>query len=137
MKRKCVLLHLLIIAVLSVLMYGAVQKDIYVRSFPAEKVFTHKLGYAVLYHRPSGQGYGMIYLPYSWFTRIDGAGQVIFDNNPSYPYFSIFWVGGEFSHIKLYVHANSEDSSWGRLNASAVEVGEKFAVTPETFNPEF
>jgi hypothetical protein len=50
---------------------------------------------------------------------------------------SIFWVNGEFSHIKLYVHENMSHSMWEDFRGQPGSVSDRFNVTRETIELEF
>jgi len=53
---------------------------------------------------------------------------------PVYPYFSIFWKNGEFSHIRLYLNKNLSHESYGDLE-NPEDFADKFNV--ETLALEF
>ena len=135
--KKAMLLTILLLIGLSSMVFGEKKTDIYVRSIRIEKVFIHALGYAIVYSKPSGMEYGLFYLPFSWFTEAGGAGEIIWGRNPAYPYMSVFWADGKFSHIKLYFHESLGHTMWEQLRKSYDEVKDDFNVTPETFELEF
>ena len=136
MKRATFITILLIIG-FSSMINGAVHKDIHVRTLPVEKVFIHSLGYAIVYHKPSDFSYGLIYIPFNWFTEAGGAGEIIWGRDSAFPYMSIFWVNGKFSHIKLYFQESLGHPMWENLHKSYNDVKDKFNVTRETFTIEF
>jgi hypothetical protein len=136
MKRAMLLTVLLLIGLCSSV-FGEAATDIYVRTIRIEKVFIHSLGYAIVYSKPSGMDYGLCYIPFNWFTEAGGAGEIIWGRNRAYPYMSIFWVNGKFSHIKLYFQESLGHQMWEQLRKSYDEVKDVFNVTPETFELEF
>lgn len=136
MKRATLVILLLLIG-LSSTVFGEARQDIYTRSIRIEKVFIHSLGYAIVYSKPSGMSYGTIYVPYSWFTKAGGAGEIVWGRNMAYPYMSIFWIDGKFSHVKFYFHESLGHPMWEELRKSYDEVKDKFNVTPENFEVEF
>jgi hypothetical protein len=77
------------------------------------KVYMHADGYRVLY-RKGASSVGQIYLPGRWFTS-GGKAELIRDNDPSFPYMTIFYKDGKFDHLRLYVLSNTRDESWGVL----------------------
>ena len=40
---------------------------------------------------------------------------MVFGKDPSYPYFSVFYLNGKFDFIRLYVIDDVKDLSWGIL----------------------
>jgi hypothetical protein len=59
---------------------------------------------------------GEIYVPLTWFNKgIDSKAEIVYGNERSYPYASIFWVDGKFDHIKIYALNYYESPTWGVL----------------------
>jgi len=112
---------------------AADESDIFVKTMPITKIYTHKLGYKVVYLK-SDLTFGEFYVPISWFDTAGGKGVLVKGLDPSYPYFSIFWKNGEFHSIKLYVYRDLQHQSWGTLRQEA-DVADKFDV--ETLELEF
>jgi hypothetical protein len=135
--KKALFVAVLLLIGFSSMVYGQIHKDIYVRSMHIEKVFIHSLGYAIVYYKPSGAGYGILYLPYNWFTEAGGAGEIVWGRNQAYPYISIFWVDGKFSHLKCFFQESLGHPMWENLSKNYSEVKDKFNVTPDTFTMEF
>ena len=92
--------------------------DMFVKTMPITKVYTHRLGFKVLYLK-NNLTFGEIYVPLKWFDEAGGKGVMIKGNDASYPYFSIFWREGEFDSIKIYVPSNLQHEAWGQLSLSA------------------
>jgi len=136
MKKAIIFFMLILFGCLSMIQSEPI-KDIYVRTLFVEKIFIYSLGYVVVYDKPSSMNYGTVYLPFTWFSKIGGAGEMVWGRHVSYPYLSIFWVNGKFSHVKLYVQENMSHPSWDKLRGSSNEVNDRFKVTPETFEIEF
>jgi len=89
----------------------------------------HSLGYRIVYQK-SDLNFGVFYVPEQWFDmpenrEQDPKAELIMARNEAYPYFSIFWEAGEFSHIRLYLHKNLNHLSYGNLE------------TPENFDNQF
>jgi hypothetical protein len=121
--KKAVLLS----AVISVLMslsawsqsqsQSAEPSDVFVKTVPVVKVYTHTLGYKVLYLK-SNMEMGVLYLPTAWLKQAGGKAAIIWQTADRPPHFSIFWVDGKFDHIYLYVPNNLSLPFWGTLDSS-------------------
>ena len=71
-----------------------------------------------------------------WFsTSANSKAEVVYDTNPAFPYFSIFWENGEFHHIRLYLEENRDAESWGDKPLTE-EILSRFENT-ETLDPDF
>jgi len=77
------------------------------------KVYSHADGYRVIYRKGSAD-VGVVYLPARWFVP-GGKAELVRDNDPSFPYMTIFYKDGKFDHLRLYVLADQHDSTWGIL----------------------
>lgn len=108
--------------------------DLYYVNVPIEKIYPHSLGYMVLYQK-NGVDLGRAYLPMEWFTEAGGKGELIrMGSGKTWPYMSIYYREGQFSHVRLFVKAERSHSSWGMLNSGA-QINDKFAI--EELNLEF
>jgi hypothetical protein len=89
--------------------------ETYYVNVPVEKVYTYKKGYVVLY-RQSGLSLGQAYLPYEWF-RIDSRKAEIIDlpDGKALPSMTVFYKGGQFSSVRLYVSKRPSHESWGHI----------------------
>ncbi len=103
----------------------AEESDMFVKSTPVVRVYTHRDGYKVVYEK-NDLGVGVVYLPIDWFNS-GGKGEVIYGTPPTVPYMSVFWADGKFSHIRLYVDRNMSGSSWGIIDQSE-NVADKFNI---------
>ena len=81
-------------------------------------VYQHSLGYKVEYN-DSELYFQEAYLPGRWFTNAAGMGEIIYSMDKSVPYMVIYYVNGEFDHVRLFVHENPYHSSWDQLPAGA------------------
>jgi hypothetical protein len=100
--------------------------DVFVKTVPVVKVYTHQLGYKVVYVK-SNLEMGTIYLPLTWFGKAAGKAALVWENLGEPTYFSIFWADGKFDHIVLHVPNNLSSPIWGALEDSD-EVRAKFNV---------
>jgi hypothetical protein len=131
MRKRTFLLVLLLAVVVGTVALAqsrpADVESIYVRTRPIVKILTHQLGYKVFYVTQRGD-VEAFYVPVEWFTRAGGKGTIAYGAGPQYPYFSVYWVDREFSHIKLFLQENIAARSWGELRASASEVAGEFDI---------
>ena len=88
-------------------------KDAYVKTVPLMKVWMNQLGYVLQFFSSKSQ-VANIYVPITWFNKgSDSKADIIYGNDRSYPYCSIFWVDGKFDHIKIFVLNNYSSTTWG------------------------
>ena len=119
MKKICAALACMLL--LSVSLTFAQESKLYARSFNIERVFVHAKGYKVTYITGTMK-YTATYLPHKWFSQAassDGShakGQVAYGNDPSYPYMTVFWKEGKFSHVRLYLKSDVNDISYGTIS---------------------
>jgi hypothetical protein len=78
------------------------------------KVYSHADGYRVIY-RKGGASVADVYIPARWFVS-GGKAELVRGNDPSYPYMTVFYKNGSFDHLRLYVLADQNDSTWGLLS---------------------
>jgi len=98
----------------------------FVKTMPISKIYTHKLGYKVVYLK-NDLDFAEFYVPLKWFDMADRKAVIVRGVDPSYPYFSIFWKEGEFHSIKLYVRSDLQDISWGTLRLLP-DISDKFEI---------
>jgi hypothetical protein len=102
---------------------GAEGSDFYYVNIPIVKVYAHDLGYMIVYK--VGTVYtDTIYLPMKWFTA---AGKGVFDYSygPMFPYMTVYYKGEKFSHVRLHLNADTNDSRWGVFSQTA-QLASKF-----------
>ena len=80
--------------------------------------FHPALGYKIVFLK-SDYTMGTFYVPCQWFNEAGGRGEIVWGDDPAYPSFTVFYVDGTFSHIRLYVFSNIQHTSWGMLKADA------------------
>lgn len=128
MKKRVLMLTLLIFILLAGFAY-AQQSEYYFKSVPIAKVYLHDLGYRIVYQK-ADLDFAVFYVPETWFDLPEDRNnapkaELITARNRAYPYFSIFWENGEFSHIRLYLQRDLSHITYGDLD------------NPENFNDEF
>lgn len=123
---KKVLLVLVLFALIGAGTAFAQDSSLYVRTIYITKVYPHNLGYKVIYSTGTFEQ-EEAYIPLEWFKSTNGKGMIIYGDDPGYPYMSVYWENGEFSHVKLYVNKSINHVSWGSLNTD-VDLTEEFNV---------
>jgi hypothetical protein len=78
------------------------------------KVYSHADGFRVVYRKGSAD-IAATYLPARWFVP-GGKAELVRDNDPSFPYMTVFYKDGKFDHLRLYVLSNQRDDTWGILS---------------------
>ncbi len=91
--------------------------DIFVKTVPILMVYTHQLGYKVVFVN-SRQEAASLYLPITWFGKAGGKGTIVLENSDVPPYLSIFWADGKFDHIVLHVPGDTRSPVWGVLETN-------------------
>ena len=90
-----------------------------------QKVYPHSQGYKVVYTK-SDLYPAETYLPTRWFNDAGGKGEIFFTSHPSAPYMTVYYVDGQFSHLKLFVRQRYH-SSWGALPGDE-DLTEQFSI---------
>ncbi len=105
----------------------AEESEFFVKSVPITKVYVHQLGYRIVYVK-SGMDLGITYIPMEWFYG-SGANkaQVVYGDDPAYPFISVFWKEGEFHHLRLYLFRDKNHQTYGDLDYSPT-LEDKFNV---------
>jgi len=89
------------------------KSNVYYLTVTIEKIWLAGTGYVVQYRKSSTQ-IGTIGIPYNWFTSPDSAAEmVLLPKGPNWPYMSVFYIDGKFSHIRLYPHWQKSHQTWG------------------------
>ncbi len=91
--------------------------DLFVKTVFFSKVYTHELGYKVLFVN-SKEEIGSLYVPLKWFKGSGGKGTMVQERSGEPPYFSIFWADGKFDHIVLHLPLDPLAPVWGRLETN-------------------
>lgn len=105
----------------------------FVKTIPLIKVYSHQLGYKVLYLKGGAQVAEM-YLPLTWFGQTAGRAQLIWGVGSEFPYLSLFYKGDKFDHLRLYVHKDMLSATWGILQMSMADAGPLFKVEEPPLN---
>jgi hypothetical protein len=89
------------------------ESDYYYVSVPIEKIYSYRNGYVVIYRKGVNQ-LARTYLPLDWFSNSAGkAEQIMLGPGKAWPYLTIYYKSGEFSHIRVYVRREVNHETWG------------------------
>lgn len=131
--KKRILFVLLLLVAASIWVAVAEESLFYTKTVPIVKVYSHKLGYKVIYLK-NDMNLGEFYVPFKWLQEPGGKGEVVYGEGKAFPYFSVFYKEGKFDHIRLYLESDRTAESWGTLNPKQ-DVNEKFNI--DTLTLEF
>jgi hypothetical protein len=91
------------------------ESEYYYVNVPIERIYPYRLGYVVEY-RKGLIGRAQVYLPIEWFSASAGKGEYIgLASGTSWPYLAVYYKGGEFSHVRLYVRRDMSHETWGNI----------------------
>jgi len=128
MKKLTWGLVLVLLAVSAFAVFGQIRdEDPFYRSVPIVKVLSHPLGYKVYYLKINME-VGSFYAPVDWFVGVANKGAIVWGNDASFPYFTVYWNKGEFSYIKLFLVENKRHESWGVLRGSEDLIAGRFDI---------
>jgi len=89
------------------------ESDYYYLNYTIEKIFSHRLGYIVLYRRASNK-LSRAYIPLEWFNKIGGKGEIVYlGSGTEWPSMIVYYKNGEFSHVRLRIRKVRTHESWG------------------------
>ena len=94
--------------------HGHPESEYYYFNFPLEKIYSHNLGYVVVYRRIGNQ-FAHTFLPREWFAAMgDYRGDMVFlSTGREWPSMTVYYRNGEFSHVRLRVRHNKAHTTWG------------------------
>ena len=91
------------------------ESEFYYFNVAIEKIFTHSLGYMIIYQTNSNR---MVrtFLPMEWFSTIGGRGAMVYmPSGREWPSMTVYYKNGEFSHVLVRVRSNRAHSTWGMV----------------------
>ena len=97
------------------------ESSYYYFNFSIEKIYTHRLGFMVLY-RANSNKVARTFIPHEWFGDIGGVGELVYLRSGSeWPSMVVYYKDGEFSHVRLRLRQNKLHETWGVIpfNVSA------------------
>jgi len=90
------------------------DSKVYYVNVPVEKIYPTSSGYVVFYRTQSG--IATVGLPYKWFNEAAGRADLVrLPPGTNMPSMSVFYRGGEFSHVRVYIHRNRNHFTWGSV----------------------
>jgi hypothetical protein len=102
---------------------------------PVEKVYPYSKGYVVTYRKGVNELVDA-YLPIEWFSDVDRKegqppkGELILLNAGTvWPYLVVYYNGGTFSHVRLFVRKDYKHPSWGGIISA--DIADRFDVDQE------
>ncbi len=125
--KKTLILALILAALAFGLYAENIESNLYYKTFPISMVSPAREGYRIVYMK-SDMKYHVFYCPMEWFLGAASQGEIIYGDGDAFPYFTVYWKDGEFSHIKLYLHKSKLDPSWGDLPEGR-DYSDKFNVS--------
>lgn len=133
--KKLIFLLILLVFISPVFAQSNLENpSLYYVNVSIERIFPSNQGYVIQYRTQNG--FATIGVPNSWFNDPAGrADMVRLPRGPNWPTMSIFYSDGEFSHVRLYVHAVKSHNTWGSI-PQGTDVS-RFFPEDESFNIQF
>jgi hypothetical protein len=89
------------------------ESEYYYFNYTIEKIFSHRLGYIVLYRKASNK-LVRTYMPLEWFNTIGGKGEIVYlGSGHEWPSMIVYHKNGVFSHVRLRIRKDRTHESWG------------------------
>ncbi|MDR2398119.1 MAG: hypothetical protein LBD74_05090 [Spirochaetaceae bacterium] len=118
---------------------GSGENPYFYVNVPIERVYAYKKGYVVAYR--TGvlvPGLDYLYLPLEWFEDGPRAtessppkGEVLLlGPGKSWPYLTVYYKDGAFSHVRLYIRRERNHESWGGIPLN-VNINDRFEGVEE------
>ncbi|MDR2747526.1 MAG: hypothetical protein LBB77_08785 [Treponema sp.] len=112
------------------------ESEYFYYNVPIERVYPYRRGYVVKYRKGS-MGVATTYLPREWFNDAASKGDLIYlSPGPKWPYLAVYYKGGQFSHVRLYLRRDRDHESWGNIPLG-VNLDEHFDSVDENYRLEF
>jgi hypothetical protein len=112
------------------------ESEYFYYNVPIERVYPYRRGYVIVY-RKGGSQMATTYLPREWFDAAAGKGELIYlDSGARWPYLSVYYRNGEFTHVRLYLRRNRAHQSWGNIPLG-VNLDDHFNNVDENYRLEF
>jgi hypothetical protein len=92
---------------------------------PIEKVYPYRKGYVVQYRKGVNQ-MARAYLPIEWFEDAAGKGELLYlGTGNAWPYLTVYYKDGAFSHVRLYLRRDRAHASWGNIGLG-INIDDRF-----------
>jgi len=132
--RKLIIMFIFIAIISPVFAQNASDESIYYVNLPVERIYPTRDGYIIQYLTQSGLK--LIGIPNEWFVESAGrADMVQLPPGRDWPSISVFYNNGDFTHLRLYVHASRGHWTWGSM-PQGTDVS-RFFEDRESFNLQF
>lgn len=90
------------------------ESDMFYVNIPVEKIYPYSKGYVVVYR--NNTQLAETYIPLEWFSGPEGKADLIrLSSGKRWPYLTVFYKDGEFSHLRLYVRREVTHETWGNI----------------------
>ncbi|MDR1278480.1 MAG: hypothetical protein LBK02_06995 [Treponema sp.] len=90
-----------------------------------EKIYPYSKGYVIQYRKGVNQT-ARTYLPVEWFSEAAGKGELVtLPPGKNWPYLTVYYKAGEFSHVRLYIHRSKTHETWGNIPLN-VNIDDRF-----------
>ena len=114
-KLIVILLFLVVITPIFAQNNSEGRSGTYYFNVPVERIFPTSQGYIIQYRGQAA--FHTIGIPNDWFFgAASRADIVILPRGQGWPSMSVFYVDGDFSHVRLYVHHSRGHISWGSIS---------------------
>jgi len=112
------------------------SSNMYYINVRVERIYPSSEGYIVQYQKSNTQ-LGIVGIPLEWFNDAAGRAELLqLPAGANWPTMSIFYVEGEFSHVRLYVHRVKSHRTWGAIPQGA-DLSRYFSEDRDTFNFQY
>jgi len=89
--------------------------NVYYVNVPIERIYATNEGYIIQFLKDS-RSLGTVGIPLEWFSGAAGKADIVrLPSATNWPSLSIFYVDGEFSHVRIYIHTNRNHRTWGTI----------------------
>ena len=89
------------------------ESEYYYFNFTIEKVYTHRLGFMIIYQGHSNK-VSRTFVPHEWFNTTNGPGEIVYlGTGKEWPSMIVYYKNGEFSHVRLRLRQNKLHETWG------------------------
>jgi hypothetical protein len=106
----------------------------YYVNVPIERIYPYRKGYVIDYPTSAVLGIARTYIPLEWFEdgprketgEVPRGEIILLGSGKSWPYLTVYYKDGAFSHVRIYVRKERSHESWGGIPLN-VNLDDKFA----------
>jgi hypothetical protein len=133
--KKIIVVLILLAVITPVFAQNNADDTLYYINVPVEKVYPSKDGYIIRY-RSASSLIATVGIPNDWFTDAASSAELVrLPTASDWPTMTIFYRGGKFSHVRLYVHPAKSHITWGNI-PQGLDVS-RFFTDKESFKIEY